>query len=197
MTFTEAMGAVSTLVTAIAYLWYFRSIRKPEHGSRPSRMTWLLLATVSWIVAVNSYLAGASDTLGPLLMNAVGSTIVFVLSMKHGVGGWSAVDKVALAGALFVLLFSLYLNEPLTSLILALSFDLFALLPTMFKLVKQPDLEESSPWVLAVLANVFNVLALGNLADPENGLEVLLPPIYFLTINGAVLLLILVPRRRI
>lgn len=196
MTFTEAMGAVSTLVTAIAYLWYFRSIRKYEHGSRPSRMTWLLLATVSWIVAANSYLANASDTLGPLLMNAVGSTVVFIMSMKHGVGGWNSVDKIALAGALLVLLLSLYANEPLTSLILALSFDLFALLPTMFKLLKQPDLEESSPWILTALANGFNVLALGNLGDSENSLEVLLPPIYFLAINSAVLLLILVPRRR-
>ena len=130
MEYTSILGTASTIMTAVAYLSYFRSISKVEHGLRPSRMTWLLLATISWIVAVNSYLADATDTLGPLLMNAAGSTIVFLLSLKQGIGGWSEIDRLALFGAVVVFLTSLYVGSPLFSLVLALSFDLFALLPT-------------------------------------------------------------------
>ena len=88
MTLTAAMGAASTVMTAVAYLVYFASIRKEQGGSRPSRMTWLLLATIAWVVAINSWLASAGDTLAPLVMNAVGSTIVFILSLSRGSGGW-------------------------------------------------------------------------------------------------------------
>lgn len=190
------LGLISTVITAVAYLCYFRSIIKSEHGSRPSRMTWLLLSTISWIVAANSYIAEATDTLSPLLMNAVGSTVVFTLSLRHGVGGWERVDKIAFACAVLIFLFSIYINQPLISLVLALSFDLFALMPTMVKLYGQPTMEEASPWILTVLANVLNVLALGILTGTQNSLEVLLPPIYFLGINGVVLLLIVLPRQQ-
>lgn len=158
-------------------------------------MTWLLLGTISWVVVINSYLAGATDTLAPLLMNAVGSTTVFLLAIRHGVGGQTPIDILALLGAVLVFLLSLYVNRPLISLVLALSFDLFAILPTMIKLVQSPQLEEPLPWSLTVVANFLSVLALGSFIESSTSWEILLPPFYFLTINGLVLLLIVIPRQ--
>lgn len=187
------MGAASTAVTAVAFLWYFRSILKKD-GSHLSRMTWLLLATIAWVVAGNSYLANATDTLGSLVMNAVGSTIVFLLSLRHGVDGWRRIDKFSFFFAVTAFSFSVYVNQPLVSIVLALSFDFFALLPTFTKLYERPHMEEASPWILTVAANFLNVFALGNWFDNQNSLEIILPPVYFLMANFAVLILIVRPR---
>ena len=194
MTFTATMGAASTVMTAVAYLVYFASIRKERGGSRPSRMTWLLLATIAWVVAINSWLATAGDTLAPLLMNAVGSSVVFALSISRGRGGWDMIDRVALAAALAVLAVSAVVNVPLVSLALALSFDFVALVPTVSKLTRTPGDEEATPWTLTVIANALNVAALEWSRPFDIQPAHLLPPLYFLMINGLILALIVMPR---
>ena len=190
---TAIMGQIATVLAALAFAVYAWSILKPD-GTRPSRMTWFLLASIGWIIAVSSYYAGATATLWPLVTNAAGSTIAAILAIKRGDGGWTRVDQVALAGVVATCLFAALTRNAFASLIAALVVDFIALLPTLAKLLRDARSEEALPWVLSVLSNLFNALAVDWFAGGRMTTELAVAPIYFLAGNGLILALILRPK---
>ena len=190
---TAIMGQISSVLAALAFAVYIWSILKPD-GSRPSRMTWFLLASIGWIIAISSYYGGATDTLWPLVINAAGSTIVAILAIKHGDGGWTRVDQVALIGVAATVIFAGITRNAFASLIAALVVDFIALLPTIAKLARDPATEEALPWVLTVLSNLFNALAVDWFAGRLTT-ETAVAPLYFLAANGLIVGLTLRPEK--
>ena len=190
---TAIMGQISSVLAALAFAVYIWSILKPD-GSRPSRMTWFLLASIGWIVAISSYYGGATDTLWPLVINAAGSTITAILAIKRGDGGWTRVDQVALIGVAATVMFAALTRNAFASLIAALVVDFIALLPTLAKLARRPQTEEALPWVLIVLSNLFNALAVDWFAGRLTT-ETAVAPLYFLAANGLIVGLTLRPEK--
>ena len=110
------------------------------------------------------------------------------------VSGWTRVDQVALAGVVATCLFAALTRNAFASLIAALVVDFIALLPTLAKLLRDARSEEALPWVLSVLSNLFNALAVDWFAGGRMTTELAVAPIYFLAGNGLILALILRPK---
>ena len=68
--------------------------------------------------------------------------------------------------------------------------------PTVVKLTRAPNEEEALPWTLTVSANVLSMAALDWSSPGEIIYVHLLPPLYFVVMNGLILALIATPRRK-
>jgi hypothetical protein len=185
------LGMVAAVFAFLGYILYVISIYKEK--TIPSRMTWAILSGLSIVVLISNYELEAVETIGMFLVSAIGSTIIFFLSIRRGTGGWNRNDKVAFFGLLLSVIFWFIINDPLIALIIALSFDLWALYPTIMKVQIYPETEESLPWIFTVTASFMNVLAL-DISDIDSlRFEVAISPIYFFAINSIVLFFILKP----
>lgn len=215
----ENIGLIATLVGAGGYFLYVLSIILPgrgkfkpagkvwlyisllasklhvKGGSEPSRMTWFILATIAWMLVYGNYANGADATMGALIVNAIGSTVVAILSIKYGLGGWETIDKIALVCiALTVTIWHTTGND-FIGLLCSLGVDLIALSPTAWKLKNRPWLEEALPWQITVASCFINVLALNIFKISEWEIATAISPLYLFGINAIVLLLIVWPRQ--
>lgn len=214
----EYLGHIATLVAAYGYALYIISTLLPEKdkilprgkfwiflsslasrlrvqgGSEPSRMTWFILATIAWMLVYGNYANGADATMGALIVNAVGSTIVAILSIRYGLGGWETIDQIALVGIVLTVLVWHTTGNNFIGLLCSLGVDLIALSPTIWKLKTQPWLEEALPWKITVASCFINVLALDVFRIRDWELATAISPVYLFSINAIVLVLIVKPR---
>lgn len=215
----EYLGYAATLVAAYGYLLYilstlltaegtprptgklwsaFTKIASRLHvkgGSEPSRMTWFILMTIAWMLVYGNYASGADDTMGALIINAIGSTMVALLAIRYGVGGWESVDILALAGIVVTILIWYTTGSDFIGLLCSLGVDFIALSPTIWKLIWKPNLEEALPWKITVASGFINVLALDVFKIHDWEVATVVSPVYLLCINTIVLLLIVWTRR--
>ncbi len=184
-----ATGLIATVLGLIGYIFYIRSILSGK--TKPSRMTWAILSGLSIIIAVTNFELEATITLGALIVSAICSTLIFILSLKLGVGGWETIDKITLLGLFASILIWLLFKNPLLTLLLALSFDFWALLPTIVKVRIDPISEESLPWIVTVASSFMNLLATNPFNLSTLPFSVLITPLYLAIINSVVLFYIL------
>lgn len=186
-----AFSLTATVTAFLGYLLYIKSIY--TGNTAPSKMTWAILSGLSVLVAIANFELEATFTLGTLLVSAVCSVIIFLLSLKKGVGGWDFNDKVALGGLGISLVLWLVLMNPLYSLLLALTFDFWALYPTIMKIRLTPSSEEPFPWLMTVIASIFNLLAANPFTLNDVTFSIIITPAYLAVINSIVLFFILKP----
>lgn len=189
------LGLVAGIFVASGFILYIYSIYKGK--TLPSRMTWAILSGLSIIIFLSNNELEATNTLFALLINAIGSTIVFIFSLKFGVGGWEKNDKVAFFGLTISILLWFLVENYLFSLLLALTFDFWGLYPTIRKVQKLPETEEIVPWFVSVTGALLNVLSLNLLDVNKLEFETAVSPIYFFIINSIVLYYIVKPKLNI
>lgn len=186
-------GWLATAATAAGYGLYIYSTIRPG-GTRPSRMTWFILAALSSLTAWSYFQLGASSTFGTALFCAIGSIAVALLSIKYGHGGWELIDKITLLGVLVTCAIWYITGSAFVALIAALIVDFLALLPTMGKILKLPETEEFFPWFVTVVGSALNILALDVTRSNEWTAEMAVYPVYMIFVNGSVLALIARPQ---
>lgn len=193
---SEIFGEAATIVAALGFALYIVSILKGKNGSKPSRMTWFILATIASMIAYGNWMVGADATFPALLINAIGSVVVACLAIKYGDSGWEPVDQLALVGVIATCIIWVTTQNNLIGLLCALSVDLIAIWPTVLKVRKKPWLEESAPWIVTVSACLLNVLALNIASLSSWNWETAISPVYLFFINAFVLYYILRPRHQ-
>lgn len=175
---TAAFGLVAAGLGVADTVPYLRDIARRR--TVPHRGTWLIW-TVLEIVALESQRAdGARWSLAPLTIQAVGTSLIFVLSIRLGCGGLSRTDVVLIALAAGGVVGWQIADEPLVATACVIVADLLAALMMVPKAWKEPDSETLSTFALAGLGGLAMVGAVGSWAP---GLVVY--PVYFALVNGA------------
>ncbi len=169
-------------------LWVLRDT------TQPSRSTWMIWFALAFLSAILYEEVGAQETLWSAIGMAVGTLGVVILSIPFGVGGVKPVDVAAFVGAIVGVVIWLRLGSALYGLLALLAADFMGAIPTMTKLWRRPGEEAWLPWTVTVASNVLNVFALDFLALGEWEFSVASFPLYMLTMNGAILFLILRPK---
>ncbi len=90
----EHLAIVSAVLTAVCVVPYLRDVHRGT--TRPQRASWFVFAAVSVVASVSQLAAGGGAGAWLAAGSAVGFSAVFVVSIRHGVGGWSPVDRVVL-----------------------------------------------------------------------------------------------------
>jgi len=127
-----------------------------------------------------SSLFAESDQVGFWLiaMMAINSVVLFLISLKYGVGGWAKTDLLCLVIALIGIVTWRLTNNPALGLYSAVIADFAGMIPTIIKTYHQPTSEYGLFFLLDVFAASLTLVAITNW-EPQSYAY----PVYILVIN--------------
>ena len=161
-------------------------VRDTLRGStRPHRGTWLIWGVLAVVVCLSQYADGASWSLIMAGVQAVLTTGIFVLSIRRGEGGVSRVEQLMIAIAGVGVLGWIVADEPLVATACVVAADLLGAAMMVPKTYRDP---ESETLVTFAFASVGGALAAGAVGAID--LSLLLYPVYYCLVNGAIAVLI-------
>ena len=154
-------------------------------ATRPHRGTWLIWGVLAVVVCLSQYADGASWSLVMAGVQALLTSLVFLLSIRHGEGGLSPVELLMIAIAARGVLGWILAREPLVATACVVGADVIGGGLMVPKTWRDP---ESETLVTYVFASLGGALAAGAVGAVD--LSLLLYPVYYCLSNGAIALLI-------
>ncbi|HSW74729.1 MAG TPA: hypothetical protein VLG16_02550 [Candidatus Saccharimonadales bacterium] len=181
-------GILAAIIGLASYWPYFRSILRGE--TKPNRATVGIWA-LTGIVGATSYVAsGARATALLPCVNAVCGIAVFLLALKHGVGGTSKLDIFCLLGAVVGIVGWKATGNPHTALYLTMLASTCGFAPKLKKVYFEPYTENKTAWIMYSVAAAFSLCALTKL-EPY----LVLYPLYLFVFDTAIAVLVTIPRK--
>lgn len=108
---------------------------------RPHPYTWLVWSIVSCIIFFGQLAKGAGVGAIPTAASEIFTVIIFIFSLRYGFKHIESIDTVFLCIALLGIIPWLLTNDPTVSVIIAVSIDLIAFMPTIRKTWSHPETE--------------------------------------------------------
>lgn len=177
---------VSSTLALISPLVYARAILKGE--AKPHRTTRLVLLIITVITTTSLFVQHDRVAIWLAGVSALQSVIIFILSLKRGMGGWSASDILCLVIAILGIILWKLTKNALIALYFAIAADFVGMVPTLFKTYKFPETEVWNFFLLDVFASGFSLMALRSWTVQEYSY-----PVYIMFINSVMVVLILRP----
>jgi hypothetical protein len=174
------LAVVAGLLTAVCVIPYLRDIYRGT--TRPQRVSWLVFAVLSIVAAVSQFMDGAYAGAWLTGGAALGFTLVFLVSIRRGVGGMSFNDALSLIVASCGLGVSLAVQEPFIAVLAVVVAEVPAVSLTVQKALRDPKSETASTWLIDGLAGVCALLAVSELS-----LAQVLYPLHHIVANSCVL----------
>jgi hypothetical protein len=182
----EAVVVLGLAAGLIGVLDTIPYVRDTLRGStRPHRGTWLIWGVLAVVVSLSQYADGASWSLVMAGVQAVLTSLVFVLSVRRGEGGVSPADirMIAIAGA--GVTGWIVADEPIVATACVVAADLIGAALMVPKTYRDPQSETLITFAFASLGGALAAGAVGAI-----DVSLLLYPVYYCVINGAIALLI-------
>jgi hypothetical protein len=177
----ELFAILSGLILVVGGPPYLLDILKGK--TKPQRTTWFIWSVQGLIAFGSQFQLGAHWSLLFAGLNAGGNLVVFLLSLKYGVGGdWKLVDCAALGIACIGLVVSLLVKAPAVALVGVILADFAGVIPTLHKTFKIPSSETSITWFALGTSSLLAVFSVGSWSW-----TLLLFPVYMAVANYAVL----------
>ena len=186
----EILGGVSGLLIALSCIPYIRDILLLK--TRPQRMTWfiwMVLLTIAFFAQVSK---GGTWSLITTGIEWLGVVVIFILSIKNGMGGATKLDKMALAGAGIGLILWYLTNEPFYALIITILIDFIAGMLTILKAYKEPETETFIAYMICGTGGLLGTLAVGKL-----NLSLIIFPLWICLFNYAIGITVLIGRKKL
>jgi len=153
--------------------------------TRPHRGTWLIWGVLAIVVCVSQYADGASWSLVMAAVQAVVTSLIFVLSIRRGTGGLTATEIVMIAVAGIGVIGWVVADEPLVATACVVAADLIGAGMMIPKTYRDPDSETLVTFAFAGLGGALAAGAVGAI-----DVSLLLYPVYYCVVNGALAMLI-------
>ncbi len=186
----EILGYGSGILIALSCIPYIRDILLAK--TKPQRMTWFIWAILLSIAFFAQLSKGGNWSLITTGVDWLGVVIIFILSIKRGMGGATKLDKIALAGAGAGLLLWYLTNEALFAIIITIFIDFIAGMLTILKTYKQPETETFIAYIICGTGGLLGVFAVG-----EINFSLIIFPLWICLFNYAIGITILLGRRKI
>lgn len=152
-----------------------------RHKTKPERITWLIFSVLGIIAFISQLSLGASWSLLFSGLDTSASIMVFCLSIKFGVGGYTKLDVAALSIASLGAIIAIVVKQPIISLLGVIIADLSGMALTVRKVLSNPESETAISWLLVGTASLCGILIVGRFS-----FGLLLYPVYLLAANYAV-----------
>ena len=175
-------GLLSVIINLIGYVPYIRGIFKGT--VKPQRITWGIWVVLTSITFINQVMNGGGYSAYFFGSTTILVTIVFLLSIKRGMGGRSKFDLLVLFASLALFELWAVTRDTRTTTIIAVMIDCIAALPTLYKAYIHPETEVYLQWILAAVAGFFSMLAVGTSTD----YILYIYPLYIVIMNGLIVL---------
>ena len=184
--YSTILIATSTLITVVSYVVFIRSILAGQ--AKPHRTTRFLVMLVNIIQTASLIFTGNTVAVWLAGTFAFSNIIIFVLSIKYGLGGWAKLDIVCLVIALLSIVIWKITYNPGIALLFAIAADVTGFIPTIIKSYKRPETEVWLFFGIDAVAATFNLLA-----TKEWTITSIAFPLYIIALDVLLVLLILKP----
>lgn len=131
--------ASATLLAIIGNVPYLRDVIR--HKIEPHAYTWMVWSIVSMIVFFGQVAKGAGIAALATGASEIFTIIIFIFSLRYGFRHVTRIDTVFLIIALLGLVPWMLTHDPTISVIIAVSIDLIAFMPTLRKTWQHPETE--------------------------------------------------------
>lgn len=180
------LGQIAGVMALIQVIPYVISILRGH--TRPERTTYFIWLILN-VVTTSSYIAaGARTTIWTGIAYTFTAFLIFGLSIKRGMGGFSVFDIVCLLLAMGGIVLWLSTRNVLLTLYFGTFVSFIAYLPTIKKAYFLPETENTLSWAMTTCTALVNVCALTTLKP-----NVAIPPIIGVFTSGTVSYLLLFP----
>jgi len=153
---------------------------------RPQRMTWFLIFLITLLFVGTLFAQGDRNGIFIALAQLVGGGIIFLLSIKKGIGGYGKLDFIVFFMTIVSLIVWRTTQNPTIGLLMSILTDIIAFSPTIVKTWFLPETEEWKFYMSDVIASFFSILSI-SLYSMEN----LAFPVYIFCINTLSVVMIL------
>ncbi len=135
----EILVVIAVLLAIVGNIPYLFDVVKGK--IKPHPYTWLVWAIVSCVVFFGQVAKGAGIGAIPTLFSEIFTIIIFLFSLKYGFKNPPKRDKYFLLFALLGLIPWILTKDPTISVIIVVSIDLIAFIPTFYKTYCHPQSE--------------------------------------------------------
>jgi hypothetical protein len=175
---------VSSLLVICAFIVYMVAIWKGE--ARPHRTTRFVVLLIEALTTATLFAQGNTTAIWLAGVFTLSSIVIFILSLKNGMGGWAKADILCLVIALVGIILWKVTANPLTGLFFSILADFAGCVPTFIKTYKYPHTEVWTFYVIGFAAVVINMMAIEKWTVGEFAY-----PLYILLVDLAMIILIL------
>ncbi len=149
---------VASLLAIIGNVPYLRDIIRKR--VQPHPYTWLVWTIVSCIIFFGQVAKGAGVGALPTASAEIFTVIIFFFSLRYGFKHIKKIDTVFLVVALLGIIPWILTKDPTISVIIAVSIDLVAFMPTLRKTWTHPKSETPLLYSMNVLRHILMLLSL-------------------------------------
>ncbi len=185
----QTFGIIAGILSLATNIPYLRDIFRRK--TKPERATWFIWSVLNTTAFFSQLAEGASHSLWLNGVQAAGVIIIFLLSIKLGVGGFSRWDVSALIASGFGLVLWYFTNNAAIALFITIIIGAIGALLTIHKAYVYPDSETMSAWLLAGTAGIFAAISVGTL-----DYVLLIFPMYIIISNYLVAAAMILGRRK-
>lgn len=171
---------IGAIIGILAIVPYIKSIL--DGRTKPQLVTWAIWATLAIIMTVSAFWSGQTASAILSLQNAVGCSAVIAISWRRGSLSVSRSDVVYLLGAVAGILSLVVLRDPVIALIVSVSVDAMAFIPTLIHGWQAPHEENLPSFALSASAGA---ITLAVAISASSGISGLLYPLYSMSFNLA------------
>lgn len=190
MYYKELLAVIATIISVVSYIPYIRDILKGK--TKPHAFSWLV-----WSILVGiGFFGQIADKAGPgawvIASTSLLCFVVFLFSLKKGEKNIVLLDWISLISAGVAILFWIFTEEPLLSVILVTIIDAIGFIPTFRKSFMKPNEETFSTYVLSMIKYALSIIALKNFSI----LTVLFPASLVVT-NGLFVIMLFMRKKKL
>lgn len=156
----ELFGLLSGIIAVYASIPYILDIIKGN--TKPQRAAWVIFVTLSAISFFAQLAAGATNSLWFPLVLLIQAVIIFGLSFKYGMGGFSKFDLASLFMAAIILIIWWLTSSAELAIICGVVVNTIGKILVGAKVYNHPNTEYLPTWAWSVVASVFSILAVGS-----------------------------------
>ncbi len=139
----EILVGIGAIMAVVGNVPYLRDVLRGK--VQPHAYTWMAWSVVSAIVLIGQVVKGAGLGAIPAAASEFFTFIIFLVSLKYGFKNIKPVDHIFLILSLLSIIPWLITKDPTISVIIAVSIDLIAFVPTLRKTWENPASE--TPWL--------------------------------------------------
>lgn len=144
-----AFAIVASILAVVGNVPYLLDVFKKR--VEPHAYTWFIWSIVSCVIFFGQLAKGAGVGAIPTAASEIFTIIIFFFSLKNGFKHVKKIDHLFLALALIGLIPWLLTKDPTMSVIIVVSIDLIAFMPTLRKTYRHPETETPILYSMNVL----------------------------------------------
>lgn len=180
------LGAALMLVAPLPYL-----VDIVRRKTKPNIVTWGTWTMLLVIATAALFAAHEPRAASLVLADTIATGAVAVLGLKYGIAKMDRWDVFCQVGAVLGLVLWLVFNSPMIAIVMTITIDLIATIPTLRHSWNLPDEETAITYTLGAIASLLTLLSLG-----EYTVAAWVYPLYLLLSNSALTITVSHGQRR-